>query len=398
VLMNLKRKSAVPLYVVLCYSLLLAMACNNDKTIPLSSDLVDPSQLGRRLQAVTAIAIDSTAHKITNTFGTPNLWLGKFDHFESQILMRFARLDLPDSVSVVAATLKLHARLVQGQGTSFDAAIHEVTSAWDSSKVTWQDDIFQKKLFNSRPMDVQPVKAEKTDSIVFKLDPAVVSTWRTKEGREKGVLIQAPNAAFTKAFHSNFSSPKQPVLELISLKRGNSKNDTTRHSATASVFVFNRLAELGKGRLYVGVSEQHHSVFFFDVTAIPSNATISRAMMTLEVDTLNSAFYFSRLDLQLLQPTKNFDLNPLLFDPLRFSPDSLRTADVDSINATTQKISFAVTSSVQQWVLDSKNNFGLILFPLALPGRDLTRAAFYSKEADPARAPKLQIEYTLPPQ
>jgi hypothetical protein len=91
-------------------------------------------------------------------------------------------------------------------------------------------------------------------------------------------------------------------------------------------------------------------------------------------------------------------LNPLLFDPFRFSPDSLRTADVDSVNASTQKISFTVTSSVQQWVLDSKNNFGLILFPLALAGRDLTRAAFYSKEADPARAPKLQIEYTLPPQ
>lgn len=396
--MNLKRKSALPLYVMLCHGLLLAMACNNDKTIPLSSDLVDPSQLGRRLQAVTAVAIDSTAHKITNTFGTTNLWLGKFDKFESQILIRFARLDLPDTVSVVAATLKLHARLVQGQGTSFNAEIHEVTSSWDSSKVTWQDDIFQKKLFNSRPMDVQPASSQKSDSIIFKLDPAVVSTWRTKEGREKGVLIQAPNAAFTKAFHSTFSSPKQPVLELISLKRGNAKNDTTRHSATASVFVFRRLAELDKNPLYVGISEQHHSVFFFDVRAIPSTATISRAMMTLEVDTLNSAFYSSRLDVQLLQSTKNFDLNPLLFDPLRFSPDSLRTVDVDSVNASTQRLTFTVTSAVQQWVLDSKNNFGLILFPLSLNGRDLTRAAFYSKEADPARAPRLQIEYTLPPQ
>jgi len=398
VLMNLTKKMAVPLYVVLGFGLLFVLACNNDKTIPLSSDLVDPSQLGRRLQAVSTSAIDSTAHKIANTFGTTNLWLGKFDNFESQILIRFARLDLPDTVSVVAATLKLHARLVQGQATSFDAAIHEVTSAWDSSKVTWQDDIFQKKLFNSRPLDVQPVRAEKTDSIVFKLDPAVVSSWRTKEGREKGVLIQAPNAAFTKAFHSNFSSPKQPGLELITLKRGNTKNDTTRHSAIASVFVFHRLAELRKGPLYVGISEQHQSVFSFDVASIPSNATISRATMTLEVDTLNSAFYSSRLDLQLIQATINFDLNPLLFDPFRFSPDSLRTVDVDSVNASTQKITFTVTSSVQQWVLDAKNNFGLILFPLALTGRDLTRAAFYSKDNNAARAPRLQIEYTLPPQ
>jgi len=392
--MKLTKKLAVPLY----FCALLALACNDDKTIPLGPDLVDPSQRGQRQQSSKTIVVDSTANKIANTFGTLNLWLGKFDDIESQILIRFARLNLPDTVTVVAGTLKLHGRLVKGNGAGFEATIHEVKNSWDSLKVSYQNDIFQKDFFNATPMDQQRAGSAAADSVTFKLDPAVVSAWRTKEGREKGVLIQAPTATFTKAFHSHFSTPKQPVLELITLKGGNTKNDTTRLSPTSSVFVFHRLVELRKGPIYAGLGEQHQSALSFDVTSIPPNATISRALLTLEVDTLNSVFYSSRLDLQISQPTKNFDLNPLRFEPFVSYPDSLRATAVDSVNVAINKVTFTVTTPVQQWVLDSKENFGLVLFPVSFTGRDLTRVTFYSKETNAARAPKLQIEYTLPPQ
>jgi hypothetical protein len=121
-------------------------------------------------------------------------------------------------------------------------------------------------------------------------------------------------------------------------------------------------------------------------------------LLTLELDTLNSAFYSSRLDLQVLQPTQNFELNPLRFEPFVSYPDSLRFTDSDTVNTSSSNVSFNVTTPVQQWILDASKNFGLILLPASFTGRDLTRATFYSKETDAARAPKLQIEYSLPPQ
>lgn len=378
--------------------MLFLLACNNDKTIPLSSDFADPSQLGQRQQATQTIGIDSTANRIANSFGTIYLWLGKYDNVETKVLLRFAKLSLPDTVAVVASTLKFHGSLVQGQGADFEATIHEVTSAWDSSTVTWQSDIFQQSLFNPTPMDRQQVNTNKGDSTTFTLDPAVVSSWRTTEGWKKGVLLQAPNATFMKAFHSHYRTPLQPTLELVTLKRSSTKNDTTRLSPIASVFVFNRLNMLPQGPIYVGLGEQHQSTLFFDVSTIPTNATISRAFVTLEADTLNSAFYSNRIDLELARASIDFGLNPLQFDPSRLSSDSLSIVDIDSINATMPKITFSVRSTVQLWVASPQSNFGLVLLPSSFTGRDVTRVAFYSRETDVARAPKLQIEYTLPPQ
>lgn len=396
--MKLKRKIAGPLFDVAGFCLLFTLACNNDKTIPLSSGLADPTQLGQRRQTAVTINIDSTANKKANTFGTSDLWLGKFDNIESRMLMRFAPIDT--GVTVIAGTLKLHTNLLKGNGVSFNATIHEVTNSWDSTKFTSQDDIVQKDLFKNAPMDIQRVNPEKTDSLVFKLDPAVVSSWRTKAGREKGVLIQTSGATFIKSFNSNLSAQKPPVFELITLKRGNTKNDTTRLTASAAVFIFQRTGELRQGPIYVGLGEQHQSVLFFDVTAIPPNTTISRALLTLEVDTLNSIFYSNRLDLQLAYPIDPDSTKDYKFDPLRFGSLSaaLRTAALDTVNISTKMITFTVTNPVQLWVSDSKKNFGVNLFPISFTGRDLTRAAFYSRETDAARAPKLQIEYTVPPQ
>ena len=399
--MKLKRTIAGPLFGVTCCCLLFTFACNNDKTIPLSSGLADPSQLGQRRQTTTVVGLDSTAGKVVNTFGTANLWLGKFDNLESRFLMRFAQLNLPDTVTLLAAKLKLHGNLVQGRGADFDATLHQVTAAWDSIKVTWGSGNFPVG-FNPSPMNTQRVSAVKGDSTIFTLDPTVVASWRTASGREQGLLVQAPNATFMKAFGSHFSTPKQPVLELITLKKGNTKNDTTRFSPTVSIFLFQRLSPLRQGPLYVGLGEQHVSTLFFDVSAIPSNATISRALMIFEVDTLNSVFYSNRLDLQLsyIGPFEvpSYSFNPLRFEPFGSYLDTLRTAELDTVGAASQQVTFAIATAVQQWVSDAKNNHGVILFPISFLARDVARAAFYSRETAPARAPKLQIEYTLPPQ
>ena len=400
--MTLKRKIAGPLSGVACFCLLLTLACNNDKTIPLSSGLADPTQLGQRLQTTTIVALDSTASKVVSTFGSANLWLGKFDNLESRFLMRFAKLNLPDTVTVVAASLKLRGNMVKGAGADFNATIHQVTAAtWDSGKVTWGSGNFPVD-FNPTPMNTQRVSAVKGDSTTFQLDPAVVSSWRTAAGREQGLLVQAPGATFMKAFGSHFSTPKQPVMELITLKRGSTKNDTARLSPTVSIFLFQRLTAVRPGPLYAGLGEQYASTLFFDTSALPKNVTISRAQVTLEVDTLNSVFYSGRLDLQLAYigaiEVPNYNFNPLRFDPLGSYQDTLRTAELDTVGTAAKQVTFVITNAVQQWVADSKNNRGVILFPVAFSVQDLTRAAFYSRETAPTRAPKLQIEYTLPPQ
>lgn len=399
--MKRKREIAGPLFGVACCCLVFALACNNDKTIPLGAGLLDPAQLGQRRVTTTVVGLDSTANKVVNTFGTANLWLGRFDNLESRFLMRFAKLSLPDTVTLVAATLKLHGVLVQGNGADFDATIHEVKATWDSAKVTWGSGNFPVD-FNSAPMNTQRISAVKGDSTIFRLDPTVVSSWQKVEERQRGVVVQAPNATFMKSFGSHFSASKQPVLELVTLKRGSTKNDTTRSIPTVSIFLFQRLVPLRQGPLYVGLGEQHVSTLFFDVSTIPSNVTISRALLTFDVDTLNSVFYSNPLDLQLSYigpfevPSYNF--NPLRFEPFGSYQDTLRAAELDTVGAASKQVTFAITSAVQQWVLDAKNNHGVILFPVSFLARDVARAAFYSRETAPSRAPRLQIEYTSPPQ
>jgi hypothetical protein len=377
------------------------LACNNDKAIPLRTDLLGSDDRGKILQATKPAIMDSTAGKVLNTQLSGYLLLGKMKNVECRILLRFD--PLPDSGEVVSAKLKLPAdTLLAATIDSFDAAVHHVTSQWKEAEVTWGEKDFP-VTFNPMPLDKQKIiaKAPVANVVSFNLSPEVVASWFSAKGAQRdsnGILIQASSASFIKEFHSRFSLVNKPFLEVITNRAG--KRDTTVHHATASVFVFRRAAPLPGDRIYAGSGEQHLSSLFFNLSlfrpdTIPRNATINRALLTLDIDADNSLFVDTdyTLSLALYRTQKKYGL-----DTLKTTADSLFLVQREIIaRASNASIQFEVTSLVQFWTLAPPTDYGyFVVYPNFLQS-SLVRLAFF-RRADAARAPRLRIEYTTPPQ
>jgi hypothetical protein len=394
------KKFAAPLYGMLCFCVLFSVSCNNDTPISSRPDLIDPNDLGKRLQTTTAAAIDTSASEAINTYGGSYLPLGQFDNRESQILIRFRKVSLEDTVRLVAATLKMPAHTMAGNGPSFEATMHVVTTAtlWDSSQVKWGEVTFNPIPFSRQQVLPSTTDTTDVDTVSFPLDSTVVKSWRDPNLAANGALIRAANASFLKIFHSAFSVLKQPILELITRKRSSTTNDTTRLNVGPTVFIFQRLAPLRPGPIYVGNGERHTGVLYFNLAAIPKNATISHATLTVEVDTLSSALTSDGVTMRVFAQDVDYQLDPNRIFARSDSLSLTQLLQLPVANASTKNIapSFEVTGMVQSWVLDASKNHGVALLPTS-PRSDLSRVALYSRERNPSRAPQLQIIYTTPP-
>jgi hypothetical protein len=82
--------------------------------------------------------------------------------------------------------------------------------------------------------------------------------------------------------------------------------------------------------------------------------------------------------------------------------DTLLFFQSSAVGVSSTSIQFDMTGLVQNWVLPPaqrthpQNNENFYLVP-DFPTLLLSRVAFYSREDGESRAPKLRIEYTMPP-
>jgi hypothetical protein len=406
--MQLIRKMAVPLFAVLLAGILFSLACNKNTPVSPRADLVNQGDFGNVLQRAQAATMDSTADSVVNTSASPLLLLGTLNNIESRILLRFD--PLPDSGQIVAAKLLLPAdTLMNGQTGSFEATMHQVTSPWNESEVTWGDNAFP-VTFNPMEIDREEIVAPKADTVVFNLSPQLVETWLSSQGANIdtfGVMIQPQGAGFIKELYSRFSSAKQPALEL-NISTRISDRDTTiviRYFATASVFVFQRMGGLSEKHLYVGSGERRQSVLLFDLSTIipdtiPQSATINRATLGLQVDAANSFFVDSD---NILTFSLYYALKKFALDTLKTTADSLSFVQVGSAGPSTATVEFNLTSLVQSWVRtppeerSPPQNYGYLYLLPEFPTSSLARVAFYSRQENASHAPKISIAYTTPP-
>jgi hypothetical protein len=411
------KKNAVPLFGFLLFGVLFFLACNNDTPLSGRQDLIDGGERGNILRSSITAAADSTAGKVVNTSASSFLLVGAFKDIESRILLRFD--PLPDSGTVVAAKLRLPAEEATGQTGSFDATVHQATMPWKESEVIWGEKDFPVQ-FNPA-MDTRQIVAtvaDTTDTIAFNLNPQVVARWFSSLSQSSrdtnGVLLQAPSATFIKAFSSRVNSSRQPFLEVTTRTRVGSRDTTitARRPATAAVFVFKRKMPPPAQRLQVGAGESLQSVLAFDFKkiipdTIPKSATISRALLTLEVDAANSVFVDNDnvLSFTLYADRRKFDLDTLTtadFFKTR-AVDTLLTFQSEAVGVSSKSVQFNLTGLMQSWVRfppeerTPPQTYGYFYLVPDFPSLLLARAVFYSREAEAARAPQLKIEYTTPP-
>ncbi|NIU23868.1 DNRLRE domain-containing protein, partial [candidate division KSB1 bacterium] len=121
---------------------------------------------------------------VTNTGSSPFLLLGAFRDIETRILLKFD--SIPDTVEVIDATILLRTNAIVGETrdkTAFTATVHQVTSDWDESTVSFEN--FQ-DAFDPNPLasseilsvDREPASGEDLDVeiVSFDLAPEVIES------------------------------------------------------------------------------------------------------------------------------------------------------------------------------------------------------------------------------
>lgn len=157
-----------------------------------------------------------------------------------------------------------------------------------------------------------------------------------------------------------------------------------------------------------GQDEDSRSLLAFNLAAIPSNAVVTSAALTVKVVKLAPGFPSSgKMDLhRLLVPWGDAAAtwtNRLA--GVHWSTNGA-AAPVDFTNAVTQQITVSsqtaytfvsnsnMVADVQRWVSNPGTNFGWILIS-ELQGTLFSECKFGTRE-DPANAPSLTVQYTVP--
>lgn len=363
--------------------------CTNDTPVSSRFDLVGQNEVGQVLLAeISPPLVDSTAGKLVNSGLSSLLQLGAFNNTQSQILIRFS--SFPTGATVRSATLILPTHNFVGTGPDFEATAHRVVSDWQDTTVTNDNfnDAFDPAIIGNRM-----VAAKDSDSVFVALDNALVSGWIGGSISNYGVLVQAPTATFAKQFHSSNSALGRPLLRLA--YTNNNVDSTKDISAASDAFIFEILQQPPIGPLYVTHGTGFGSLVKFDLTGLPPEATINRAQLIFTNDLPNTYLTRDRMTLRLMNVGKNS------LDPLTAVNDSTFQIDEITVGDSTATIAFEIRTIVQAWLRAADdpnrlNNFGLVL-DAALPAKDLQQLAIYSKENNLNLAPKLKINYTLPP-
>jgi len=369
-------------------ALLFFLSCSNDTPVSSRFDLVGDNEVGEILQAETIPQIDSTAGKNVNTGLGPLLQLGLFNDARSQFLIRFNAL--PAGVTVRSAELVLPTHLAYGDGPDFEATAHRIVSDWQDTTVTFEN---FNNAFDPLVVGSQNIAAVDTDSVVIALDNALVTGWINQSISNYGVLVQAPTATFAKAFNSRNSALAQPILRLA--YTNNSIDSTKNISVSSDAFIFEVLQPLPLGPLYVTHGTGNNSLVKFDLTSFPAEATINRAQVVFTVDLTNTQITTDQMTVLLLAVGKNS------VDPIAAISDSAFQLGAMFVGDSTATLTFEVRSMVQSWLrpvgdVNHLDNYGLVL-KAQYPDNDLQQLVIHSRESNPALAPKLKIDYTLPP-
>lgn len=367
------------------------ISCSGDKPIQ-GFDLTDINQRGKIDSVViNSIELEETFKDIVSPTGKSLfLSLGAVDNIETQILLRFN--SIADTITVNSAAIVLHTRALVGDSVgSFTASVHQVLTDWQEDTVTVStiDNMFDLNPVGSA--EVFPTLSDtlNKDSLRIEINAQFVNSWKDTALAKQGILIDFSSPAFIKEFFSRENLLNHPQLEII-FNKSDTVTDTTSFSAVADAFLVRSVADPPEGPLYVANAIRHQSVIKFDLTNLSKEATINRADLELNVQQQNSLLKNEGISLELLRFTEPFiDKNSMRMD----STAVIRTTMSGSVSSFSIDIRFFV----QEWISQRFENNGFIMRSQS-PGLDVSRVAYFSSAIDSSLAPKIAIDFTLPPE
>ncbi len=379
--------------------LLAGSACREDSPLDFTV-LDDPAERGRvdSTGIGSLLLEESFRDTITANGRGPFLEIGKFRNLSSRILLKFDTL--PDTFRINGVTLFLDTNTLFTEGSSkslFNATVHRVTADWQESSVTGENfgnaydpAILAEARILSTAANFTSGDSVGIEAVRFDFNAtgrSVVSSWQdSTRGDNFGILVDFDaQSRFVKEFFSEDGLFSQPRLELDVT---GTVRDTILRVADADAFLLTMDEPFPAGPLLIEDIFSSQAVIKFDLSSIPRQATINRALLQLEIMTEESFLKESGYSIRLERLASPF------VPPSTFEIDSTFISLTSFLDRSTRTVSVPVTGLVQFWTAGTVENHGILLRTLN-PGRDLSRVAFHSSTTSPTRAPRLQIDFSI---
>ena len=345
--------------------------------------------------AITA----STSEFHVNTSSSANLMVGKYNSYDAKALLKFGGISSDyDSATVNSATLTLKYKNYYYPGTFSDSLgqisfdVYKITQNLDFSRITL-DSVSSGTFGNVSQGNYTGIPTADSQEVSISLNTSMVKDWLeysadTNYSNKNYGIVLSPNnsSSVIKGFYSSLLGDNvKPTLQIIVTKNGDTDTLTTRNSSTVSLVDAAVTPAPETFLVQAGVS--YVGVLKFDLSKIPSNATINDVQLYLALDTANSKFTslttYKTGSIFISDTAGGYKTSGFSFEG---GPDG-------SGKYVTRLVSSFQPSPFQRWLL-GETNYGIMIFA-SNQTKNLDQFSFYGPNAsDPNNRPRVVIKYT----
>jgi len=337
--------------------------------------------------------------KLINTSGAINLMVGKNGNYNSKILLQFYGLDTGFSTATVnSASIKLMYRNYYFPNSQSDSLgqigfdVYKILKSYNLSRITL-DSVDNNSFGNISQGSYTGTPTSDSEEVSISLNSVMVKDWLIYAhdtgyaNKNYGIVLSPNNSSnVIKAFYSAAASSEvKPEIHIVATK--NNVTDTLIYDVTASLSLVNNTTIAQTNELFflqAGIA--YGQLLKFDLSKIPSTATINDVQLYLTIDPSGSIL--PRQSTNLISSAQVTDTAGIVTENIIYK------SGASSNNVyTIRLIKGAAISPFQKWLLGDAN-YGIFLFPETMQ-TDLNLYAIYNTTAsDPAKRPRLVIKYT----
>lgn len=336
-----------------------------------------------------------------NTSGSTNLLVGKSGSYESKALLKFTNIsDAYDSATVISAKMYLYYRNYFFPNTISDSLgqigfdVYKIQENYNFSSITY-DSVSSNAFGNISQGIYSGTPTADSQEVEISLNTSMVRDWLeyaadTSYSAKNFGIVLSPNSssASIKGFYSSSqnvtSTSLFPKLEIIYTKNGNTDTFTTKSNSFISLSNASIASSSETFTLQAGISYVQQMIF--DLSHIPSTATINDVQLFLTMDSLSSNF----------SNQSNFTiLGQFINDSTGLKTDlfAFEGKQAGSQYYMMRLVNVGSPSPFARW-LSGTANYGLLLFS-GNQTVNLDRYVFYKETAsDPNKKPRVIIKYT----
>ena len=400
-------------FLILAVIAIALLQCTNNTPLPNGFELLDRDNKVGLVPPMTVEPVQTARFwKAMPAGSQSNLLLGAGQDAQSFIILqnnRLSQIDADDNL--ISAQLAFRALSYAGETLPFELTAHVIEQEWEESSVLWQD---VKGAFAASPVETWQVTPDDSTWLYLEFSALdFLAQWIQDSHNDQqtiqGLVLKFEQAPGGFVLASSEATVYPPFMEIIS-QDSSGGLDTTQAFLTHDASLLQNLsgepAETiieNPSVLKVGNATGNRSLLLFDVSEIPQEATVHKALLTFhtEQDQIwmpdNSDAASFTVAAGIIDSTSKWqDPANIVLDSRYSRATDVATGENDTFAFDSPGATRTMALFVQRWVSAPSANFGILLHPFS-ETNDFSEMAFKSGLSDVGALPTLEITYSLPP-